>query len=116
MWVLIEHFGGTFPLWMSPRQVRIIPVAETFNDYAKKVESEIKKEWIRVTADYSSDGLNKKVRNAEKMHNNYILVLGEQEQTEGTVSVRNYKTKEQTSEKTHEFIGSILNEIEKRDL
>jgi threonyl-tRNA synthetase len=67
-----------------------------------------------VTGDYSSDGLNKKVRNAEKMHNNYILVLGEQEQTDGSVSVRNYKTKEQTSEKLTDFVKRILDEIHSR--
>jgi threonyl-tRNA synthetase len=44
MGVLIEHFAGTFPLWMAPRQVRIVPVAEAFNEYAKKVESELKRE------------------------------------------------------------------------
>ena len=116
MWVFIEHFAGTFPLWMSPRQVRIVPVAETFNEYAMEVEAELKKEWIRVTGDYSTDGLNKKVRNAEKMHNNYILVIGEQEQTEGSVSVRNYKTKDQTSEKREDFVERVLKEIKNRSL
>ena len=116
MWVFIEHFAGTFPLWMSPRQVRIVPVAETFNEYAQIVEAELKKVWVRVTGDYSTDGLNKKVRNAEKMHNNYILVLGEQEQTDGSVSVRNYKTKEQTSEKREDFVERVLEEIKNRSL
>jgi len=60
--------------------------------------------------------LNKKVRNAEKMHNNYILVIGEQEQTEGSVSVRNYKTKDQTSEKREDFVERVLKEIKNRSL
>ncbi|RKW23210.1 threonine--tRNA ligase, partial [Candidatus Gracilibacteria bacterium] len=96
MGVLIEHFAGIFPLWMAPRQVIIIPVVPKFDDYAAKVEKTLKEAGVRVSADYSTDGLNKKVRNAEKMHNNYILVLGEEEEKSGTVSVRNYKTKEQT--------------------
>ncbi|RAL55516.1 threonine--tRNA ligase [Candidatus Gracilibacteria bacterium GN02-872] len=116
MGVLIEHFAGIFPLWMAPRQVIIIPVVPKFDDYAAKVEKTLKETGIRVSADYSTDGLNKKVRNAEKMHNNYILVLGEEEEKSGTVSVRNYKTKEQTSEKLADFISKITEEIRTRSL
>jgi threonyl-tRNA synthetase len=116
MWVLIEHFAWVFPLWLSPRQVIIVPVSEKFNDYAKKVESEIKNGWIRVNGDYSTDGLNKKVRKAEKMHNNYILVIWEQEENNKTVSVRNYKTKEQTTEPLNDFINRIKEEISERRL
>lgn len=75
MGVFIEHFAGTFPLWMSPRQVRIIPVGEKFNTYAENIEKQFKQNNIRVMADYSNDGLNKKIMNAEKMHTNYILVV-----------------------------------------
>jgi threonyl-tRNA synthetase len=72
---LIEHFAGTFPLWLSPRQVIIIPVSEEFSNYAKKVEEDLKYSLVRVSADYSEDSFNKKIRNAEKMHINYILVV-----------------------------------------
>ena len=116
MWVFIEHFAWTFPLWMSPRQVKIVPVMDKFFDYAVMVEKELKSAWIRVSWDYSSDWLNKKVRNAEKMHNNYILVIWEQEEKDNTVSVRNYKTKEQSIEKNEEFKNRILKEIKNRSL
>ena len=116
MWVLIEHFAWIFPLWMAPRQVIIIPVVPKFDDYAAKVEKTLKEAWVRVSADYSTDWLNKKVRNAEKMHNNYILVLWEEEEKSGTVSVRNYKTKEQTTEKLNEFLDRIKEEIKTRSL
>ncbi|MDD3646054.1 MAG: threonine--tRNA ligase [Candidatus Gracilibacteria bacterium] len=116
MGVFIEHFAGVFPTWMSPRQVKIIPVAEKFDDYAKNVEKMLFEAGVRVSGDYSSDGLNKKVRNAEKMHINYILVVGEQEESEGTVSVRNYKTKEQTSENLESFKERVVNEIKNRIL
>ena len=116
MWVFIEHFAGTFPLWLTPRQVKIVPVASKFNDYAQKIENELKNVWVRVSWDYSSDGLNKKVRNAEKMHNNYILVIGEQEEKENTVAVRNYKTKEQSVEKKEDFLKRILEEIKNKSL
>ncbi|MCH2188352.1 threonine--tRNA ligase [Candidatus Gracilibacteria bacterium] len=116
MMLLIEHFAGTFPLWLAPRQVRVIPVAEKFDDYAKKVEQELKAEGFRVAGDYSNDGLNKKVRNAEKMHVNYILVVGEEEQNTSTVSVRDYKTKEQTSENLQDFKQRILEEYREKRL
>ncbi len=116
MWVLIEHFAGVFPLWMAPRQVIIVPVLPKFDDYAQTVLDTLKSAWIRASADFSTDWLNKKVRNAEKMHNNYILVIGEQEENDKTVSVRNYKTKEQTVEGLEEFKTRILNEINTRSL
>lgn len=75
MGVFIEHFAGTFPLWMAPRQVTIVPVAEMFNDYASQVYKKLKDTGVLVSFDDSSDSLNKKVRNAEKMHINYILVI-----------------------------------------
>jgi threonyl-tRNA synthetase len=116
MWVLIEHFAWVFPLWLSPRQVCIIPVASKFDNYAKKIEEELRFSWVRVSGDYSSDWLNKKVRNAEKMHNNYILVLWEQEEKDNSVSVRNYRTKDQTVESMETFKFRILREIKVRTL
>ncbi len=116
IWMLIENFAWVFPLWLAPRQVKIIPVLPKFDDYAKKVETELKQAWIRVSWDYSTDWLNKKVRMAEKMHNNYILVVWEAEEKEGTVSVRNYKTKEQTVENLDDFKNRIIEEIEEKRL
>lgn len=116
MWVFIEHFAWTFPMWMAPRQVKIVPVMDKFFDYALKVEQELKSAWIRVSWDYSSDWLNKKVRNAETMHNNYILVIWEQEEKDNTVSVRNYKTKEQSVEKIEDFKSRIVSEVKTRSL
>ncbi len=116
MWVLIEHFAGVFPMWLAPRQVKVVPVLPMFDDYAHEVMSELKKAWVRVTWDFSTDNLNKKVRNAEKMHNNYIVVIWEAEQESGSVAVRNYKTKEQTVEKKEEFIARIVEEIKSKAL
>lgn len=116
MGVLIEHFAAIFPLWMAPRQVTVLPVLPMFDDYAAKVVSELKASGIRVSGDFSTDWLNKKVRNAEKMHNNYILVIGETEQESESVAVRNYKTKEQTVEKLSDFTARIVEEIKTRSL
>ena len=116
MGIMIEHFAGVFPLWITPEQVRIVPVGEAFNEYAENIFVELKKHGIRVKLDDSSDSLSKKIRNAETSHVNYIHVIGEQEQTNGTLAVRNYKTKEQTSEKTEEFVARILKEISEKSL
>ncbi len=111
MWVMIEHFAWIFPLWLSPRQISIVPVWENFIEYWDKIYKELKELGFRVTLDDSADSLNKKVRNAEKIHINYILVVWEQEQTNWTVSVRNYKTKEQNTLKVSSFIKEITQEI-----
>ncbi len=116
IWMLIEHFAWVFPLWLSPRQVKIVPVSDKFFSYAKEVEKELKEIWIRVSWNYASDWLNKKIRNAEKMHNNYILVVWEKEETWKTISVRNYKTKEQSIEKLNDFINRIQKELNNREL
>lgn len=116
MGIMIEHFAGVFPLWIAPEQVRIVPVGETFVDYAEDVFVEMKKHGIRVKLDDSSDSLSKKIRNAETAHINYILVVGEQEKNSGTLAVRNYKTKEQTTENITDFVARIQQEINEKKL
>ncbi len=116
MWVLIEHFAWVFPLWLAPRQVIIVPVMPKFDGYAEKVMKELRQSWIRVSWDFSTDWLNKKVRMAEKMHNNYILVIWEEEEKNNTVAVRNYKTKEQSIEKLEDFKNRIIKEIKEKSL
>ncbi len=116
MGVMIEHFAGVFPLWLAPRQAIIVPVGEKFNDYASSVLKLLKEAGIRAEIDLSTDGLNKKVRNAEQAHINYILVVGEKEEKEKSVAVRNYKTKEQTEEKALEFIAQAKEEITEKKL
>ena len=113
---LIEHFAGVFPLWLAPRQAVVVSVGEKFNDYAHSVAKKLREKHIRVTVEDSNDSLNKKVRNAEKMHINYILVVGEKEEAEGMVAVRNYKTKAQTVEYVEKFIKDIEEEIHERKL
>ena len=116
MGIMIEHFAGVFPLWIAPEQVRIVPVGEAFVDYAEEVFVEMKKHGIRLKLDDSSDSLSKKIRNAETAHINYILVVGEQEKNSGTLAVRNYKTKEQTTENITDFVARIQQEINEKKL
>lgn len=116
MGVMIEHFAGIFPLWIAPRQVIVVPVGEKFNDYAEKVLKSLKDADIRAEADFSTDGLNKKVRNAEQARINYILVVGEKEEMENSVAVRNYKTKEQTEVSLISLVENLSTEIKAKSL
>ena len=89
MAILIEHFSGKFPTWLSPLQAFIVPVSEKFSDYATSVERELRKLGIRARADTGTDTMNKKIKMIRIMRPSYIMVVGEREQNEGSVSVRN---------------------------
>ncbi|MDR1147866.1 MAG: threonine--tRNA ligase, partial [Spirochaetaceae bacterium] len=86
--VLIEHFGGAFPVWIAPEQAVVIPVAEAFNDYAQKVAAELRKHDIRVSTELGDERFNAKIRACQIRKIPYTLVVGEKEAAEGTVSAR----------------------------
>ncbi|MFA6525800.1 MAG: threonine--tRNA ligase [Candidatus Buchananbacteria bacterium] len=109
--VLIEHFAGAFPLWLSPVQAMIIPVSEKFNDYGDKVFADMKAAGIRVEIDKSDESLGKRIRNAEKQKTPYILVVGEKEVEAKTIAVRKRSEGDLGSKDTNEFIEEIKNEI-----
>jgi len=111
---LIEHFEGKFPLWLSPTHVIILPLSDKFNKYAAEVESQLRKNNIRVKLDDRQESLNKKVRGAQLDLIPYILVVGEKEQQNKSVAVRTRDGKVHGEVKTDEFIDSILNEIKSR--
>jgi len=86
--ILIEHLAGKWPLWLSPRQICVIPVSEKLNEYAKTVESEFFEAGFYVDADLTDKSLKKKIRDAQLSQYNFILVVGEKEKEEGSVNVR----------------------------
>lgn len=86
--VLIEHYAGVLPFWLSPEQVRIIPVSEKFEKYAGTVKEKLIRDKIRAAADTNNETLGKRIRAAEKMKIPYILVVGEQEEESEMVAVR----------------------------
>src|SRR6202011_3887224 len=88
MGILIEHFAGAFPLWLAPEQVRICTVSEKFNDYARKVEAELKDRGFRVHGDYRPEKIGHKIREAQLEKVPYMFVVGEKEQMAGAVAVR----------------------------
>jgi threonyl-tRNA synthetase len=112
--LLIEHFAGAFPLWLSPIQIKIVPVSEKFNKYGNKILEELKKNNIRAEIDESDESLGKRIRNAEKQKIPYILVVGEKEESSESVAIRSRDTKEQTVLKTTEFVEKTLEEIKNK--
>ena len=85
---LIEHYGGAFPVWLAPLQVMIIPVADRHLDYAYKLEAELRSQWVRTKVDARSERVNLKVRQAQLDKVPYMLVVGDKEVADSTVSVR----------------------------
>ena len=88
--VLIEHCAGNFPLWLTPEQVYILPISEKYNDYAKKVSSLLNNSDIRALVDERNEKIGKKIRDTELKKIPYMLIVGEKEEADGTVSLRKH--------------------------
>lgn len=107
MWVLIENYAGAFPMRLAPEQIRIIAVADKFEDYANKIKSELTAKWYRVTVDCSNDSFSKKIRNGEMEKIPHLFIVWEKEETDKNISRRSYKTKEQGISTLAEFIEKL---------
>ena len=110
--VLIEHTGGKFPLWLAPDQVAILPISERFNDYAFKVLRELALHDIRALVDDRAEKIGRKIRDNELKRIPYLLIVGEKEAEEGTVSVRIQGQGDQGSEKIGNFADRVLKEVD----
>jgi len=110
--ILIEHYGGDFPLWLAPIQAIIIPVSENFVDYARNVLQKLSENDIRVSIDDRSLTLGKRIREAEIQKIPYILVVGEKEKQKGTVSVRRRKIGNLGEMEIDQLIKRIKDEIQ----
>ncbi|MGM0574874.1 MAG: threonine--tRNA ligase [Myxococcota bacterium] len=111
---LIEHYGGAFPTWLAPVQVRLLTVSERFNDYAEELVSDLRGQMVRAELDYSSDTVGKKIRNAVTSKIPNILVLGEREVESETVTLRRYGQREQETMPAAEFQRRLLEAIRTR--
>ncbi len=109
--VLIENYAGVFPLWLSPIQIRILPISEKFFDYANEVKTKLEKENFRVEIDDSSSTLQYKIREAIKQKIPYLLILGEREQKNNEVSVRQYGSEKTNTYKLDEFIEILKKQL-----
>lgn len=111
MMLLIEHFAGAFPLWLSPVQVVVLPISEKFIDWANEVEKKLIENDIRVELNDQAESLGKRISLSEKQKIPYILVVGEKETTDKTVAVRKRGVKEQETLPIDSFIEKIATEI-----
>ena len=109
--VLVEHYGGAFPLWLAPVQGVIIPVAPPFNPYAQEITTLLQKEDFRVEADLSDQRMNAKIRQAQNRKIPYMFILGEREEENRTVSIRPRKGKQQHGISLEELVP-LLRSIE----
>ena len=113
---LIEHFGGAFPTWLAPVQARFVTVADRFNDYAEKIIAELRDDMIRAELDYSQDTIPKKIRNGVTQKIPNILVIGEREVADQTVTWRRYGMQEQTTMSVDSFKQQLKQAIIERRL
>ncbi len=112
--VLIEHFGGAFPVWMSPVQVVVIPIADRHLEYARAVAQKLRAEGLRVELDERAERMNAKIRDAQKQKVPYMLVLGENEMNAGQVSLRVRDGSQQNNIPLEEFMARAKDKIARR--
>ena len=109
--VLIEHTAGQFPLWLTPDQVAILPISEKFNDYAKQLQAYFDEQEVRAIVDDRNEKIGRKIRDNEMKRIPYMLIVGEKEAAEGTVSVRKRGEGDQGSMKFEDFAKKINEEV-----
>jgi threonyl-tRNA synthetase len=109
--ILIENYAGAFPAWLAPQQVRIMPITDKFVPYAKEVEEKMFQLGIRVELDERNEKIGYKIREAQVQKVPYMLVIGEKEVEEGTVSVRSRSEGDKGAMKIDEFIAKLQKEI-----
>ena len=108
---LIEHYGGAFPLWLAPVQVRIIPVADRHLEYARKLEAELKDEGIRAEVDARAERMNPKIRQAQLEKIPYMLVVGDKEVATATISIRRRSGEQLAAQSFTDFKSQIKTAI-----
>ncbi|MBU0558801.1 MAG: threonine--tRNA ligase [Bacteroidetes bacterium] len=112
--VLIEHFGGAFPVWLAPVQAAVIPISQNFFDYAKEIVDKLKSNGIRVEYDQRNEKIGYKIRDWETQKVPFMLVVGEKERESGTVSLRQHKVGDRGSMKIEQFIDEAKNLIDNK--
>lgn len=114
--VLIEHYGGNFPLWLAPVQVKVLPVVDEVNEYAKEIKEFFKSAGVRVEVDLRSEKIGYKIREAENLKIPYMLIVGKKEVSEGKVSVRRHKMGDVGSDDPKKILAEILQKIKTKSL
>ena len=114
--ILIEHFAGDFPLWLSPEQVKILPISDDQIPYAKEIEAALLDIDVRVSVDERSEQIGGKIRDAETSKTPYMLIVGAKEVEDNTVSVRRHKHGDIGTFKFSDFLSDIKEEIDTKAL
>ena len=114
--ILIEHFAGAFPTWLAPVQVKILPISDKYADYSKEVLDKLTEAGIRAEMDTRSEKIGYKIREAQTQKIPYMLVVGQKEEEEKTVSVRSRFAGDEGASSVESFIESIQKEIEEKNL
>ncbi|MGO9759910.1 MAG: threonine--tRNA ligase [Solirubrobacteraceae bacterium] len=109
--IMIEHYAGELPLWLAPVQAIVLPVSDRFSDYGASVRDSLREQEIRVELDDRSESIGRKIREAELRKIPYMLVVGEREQGDGTVSVREHRGADLGSEPTAEFARRLRGQL-----
>lgn len=109
--VLLENCGGRLPLWLAPTQAKILPISDKFQDYAEKVEQQLKAKGIRVEIDDRSEKIGRKIRDTELEKVAYMLIVGEKEKEENTISVRRHGLGDLGSSNITDFIEKVNLEV-----
>ena len=112
--ILIEHFAGAFPTWLSPEQVRVLPISDKYLDYANKVNEQLKEAGIRTSIDTRAEKIGYKIREARLAKVPYMLVVGAKEEEDGLVSVRSRFAGDEGQKSLADFISAIKEEIKTR--
>jgi threonyl-tRNA synthetase len=115
MAVVIEHYGGAFPVWLSPVQAVVIPVADRHLDYAREVQERLVEKGLRVEVDDSANSMQKKIRENARQKIPYLLIVGDREAEQGSVNVRRRTEKQQEALDVEEFAERVLREVASRE-
>jgi len=116
MGILIEHYAGAMPLWLSPQQVRVLPISEKTNEYAQLVNDKLKEKRIRCEVDWSSEKIGAKIARAHGEKVPYMLVIGPQEAQQGSVNVRTRTVQENKTINLEDFIKLVKNKIDNKSI
>lgn len=116
MMILLEHFGGNFPTWLTPVQVKVLPITEKHLDYAKTVASQLKGEGIRVEVDERNERLQAKIRDAQMERVSYMFIVGDREAEAKAVAVRKRDGKDLGSKDLGDFIRALKKEIDEKEI
>ena len=113
--VITEHFAGAFPLWLNPVQVKVLPVTDRAHEYAKELAAKLDSQKIRVETDLRSEKLGYKIREAQMHKIPYMLVVGDRDMENGTVSVRTRKGDDLGAMTLEDFTKMCLEQIASKD-